>query len=460
MSITYLDEEPIVKRKITYLNEETIPTNTTQRPSALAVGARYIMRNIPTEQLKTGAALSKNIPDVTPGEGFFSYQKKVAKSLQPRETEIAKEGTVAQFKDPIALGLAASGIKNPLAMLKGVAKFGVLEGAAELTGINKAIQGIKQPELRDVADIAKVGAEGALASKSWEKITPDMSKLAGRINNSLIKPKQKDFLYGKNPGMAVAKEKIYSSNLPELKTKVDTRLTELNKELDSIFSIPQNVNKKINTYDALQPLYELRTELIKAPKTNASAIAKVDNILSDIQTTQGGKFRKFNELSPSQARELKQFVSDFQDWAQVEGKGRDINIAIRKVYHNIDNKIDTAIPTTKLLNERIANLITASKSIESRIGVTERANLLGLSPRLTGLTAGALTGGIPGGAAGYVGGILAEKALSSPLTKTFIASRLAKPYSKGMIPTKARPFPRRYQKQEPFSVEEKSKIRR
>ena len=272
---------------------------------------------------------------------------------------------------------------------------------------------------KEAAAITGLGMGAAFPSAP---LTVNASKFAGRINNSLIKPSAKEFLYGKNPGEGIAREGIWAKDLNSLGAKTEARTKELTKQLDAITEAPQNAVKKLDAYNALKPLFDLEVELKSKPASNATYIQRVSDIFTDLGN------RQLDNLTPKQAIELKRFISDFQDWGKIGGKDRDINIAIRKVYHNIDNLVDTAIPETKQLNSRIANLISASQAIRHRSGIEQRSNLLGLSPRLTGLAGGAMVGNLPGGVAGYLGGMALEKAISSPLVKTGAASLMSKKY--------------------------------
>ena len=302
-----------------------------------------------------------------------------------------------------------------------------LGGALGTGGVMAGLGYAQAPEGEKVQEAALQGLIGTglgLTGKAAPFKKPD--KFAGRIVNSLIKPNNKEFLYGKNPGMAIAKEGIVDATFEGLGQKTTKRLSELVNYLNVVMSRPKNITKRFNfetkTESFLDPLHQVHRELSQKPATFSANIERVNKIFSDLSS------QKFNNLTPKEALELKRFISDFQDWNKIEGKDRDINIAIRKVYHNIDTAIDSAIPETKQLNERMANLISAKQAIQHRASIVERANLLGLAPRITGAIGGGLTGGIPGGIGGYFAGVAAEKALASPLTKTGAASLLSERY--------------------------------
>ncbi len=160
------------------------PTQPTQEQpkgsSVLSKMTRMFMGSSPTESAKTIQEAGASVPESTPGEGLLSYLNKVKNTpaLKQREESITSKGTLPQFSDVMQAGVLASGAAAPLKTAKMLGKFGALEGISQVTGLNKAIQGIQQPDIRDVADITKFGAQGALANKRWLP-KPNRMKLAG-----------------------------------------------------------------------------------------------------------------------------------------------------------------------------------------------------------------------------------------------------------------------------------------
>lgn len=346
------------------------------RPSILAQLVRSVMKNAPTEQLKTSQyALEnkENIPTPQEGQSLIDYVKNYQQVLRPREQEIAQKGTVAQFEEPITAGLAVSGATAPLQTAKALGKFGILEGLSELTGLNKKIQNIQQPELRDIADIAKVGAEGAVASQPWKlpkSVKTVETKIAGRVIDSLIKPRHKEFMFGKNPGEAVAKEGIVANNLGNLKDKVDVRIKDLRGTVSDIRNLPENFEKKIDVTETLKPLKNAYTYLKSiGEKTHATELKRIENALSDLQSS--GK--DLTKLNISETYQLKEAISSMQDWTSESPASHRVNVALRKAYHLTDLLIDKAIPQLEVLNSRISNLISAKQAIDNRIEVLRRS---------------------------------------------------------------------------------------
>lgn len=349
---------------------------TQQRPSIIAQLVRTVMGGSPIEQMKTSRYASENIDQIpTPQEGqsLADYVKSYQTALQPREQQIAQKGTIAQLEEPIMGAMAVTGAQAPAKLLKGLLKFGALEGISEVSGVNKAIQNIQQPELRDVADIAKIGVEGALVSKSWKlpkSIKTAETKLAGRVIDSLIKPRHKEFMFGKNPGEGIAKEGIVANNLGNLKDKVDIRIKELRSTASDIWNLPENFEKKIDATETLKPLKNAYTYLKSiGEKTHASELKRIENALSDLQ----GSGKDLSKLNISEAYQLKEAISSMQDWTSESPASHRVNVALRKAYHLTDLLIDKAIPKLESLNSRVSNLISAKQAIDNRIEVLRRS---------------------------------------------------------------------------------------
>lgn len=257
------------------------------------------------------------------------------------------------------------------------------------TGVGKFVwKGLNTP----ISQIGKGIAEG-------------VDKFAGRINNSLIRAHQKDLIYG-NPGMGIAKEKISSGSIEGLGKKVNERLSSLGQNLDNIYN--QNVTK-VSDYDhVLKPLTDTLAKLNKNPLTNSTPIQRLNNAILDITGQSKNAPRNFKRLSPLEARKLKQDISEFADWS-LTGKGdKEINIAFKKSYHMVDSILDSVVPQAKTLNDRVTNLISAKKLIESEVRRLQTKDPLPF-------TLGSMVD-------------LPFKALRSPIVQSNLASTLAKKY--------------------------------
>lgn len=212
-----------------------------------------------------------------------------------------------------------------------------------------------------------IGAKPAQAVVSGEALKNE--KIAGNIINSLIKPAHKQYLFGKNPGLGVAKEGLTANSLDELGFKVEKRLSELKDGTQLIRNTSENINKTVNLENITQPLIDSYTELNLAPATHSAQINNIKNALTDLKSLNNGNL---SNISISDAYKIKDVVGKMQNWTIESKGGNDLNTALRKVYHIVDSKIDKQIPELEKINSRMANLISAKQAIKNRIEVLSK----------------------------------------------------------------------------------------
>jgi len=388
----------------------------------------------PIETAKGIGRLGKGVfhkftPGVQPEEQLVNEIGKFYKERYGGVEEIAE--TVAEdpfgfLFDVAAVGGVAGGALKKAGRLS---KIGTLEkaGTAPIFA-EKGLQTLKAAQKG--VSVAKKGFE--FAGKKTGA-TAAFDKLAGTINNSLIKPAEKAFRFG-NPGRGVAKEGLTANTLAGLGKGVSTRLKELTERLDLEIALGKNIAKKINLDKSLEPLTKMMEKFQKAPASNKAFITKLDDVISDITGVSTGEVRKLKSLTPREAVDFKRYVGGLQDWEAVGSRNRDINIALRRVYGNIDNAIDAAIPATKEINQRITDLISADKAITHRLAVQQRQNLLKFGTKITATGAGAIggatVGNVPGALIGAGLGAGVEALGGSTAVKSRVASGLARQFGK------------------------------
>jgi prefoldin subunit 5 len=276
------------------------------------------------------------------------------------------------LNEPVGLGLQGGAFATGSPMLGGSmfgAGMGMEAGKGGTQIAGQALLG------------ALLGRVVGTITGQYKMPTLKSDKLAGKAVNSLIKPKHKEFLFGKNPGQGVAKEGIVATSMDDLVMKVDKRTTEINNVVKLIRNSPKNMNKNVNLSKIKQPLIDSVVELRKAPKVHSAEIKNLENALSDIGKLQGGNLKN---ISISEAYKIKGIIARMQKWTSESQAGVNLNKALKKVYHFVDDKIDTAIPELRKLNSRMADLISARQAINSRIEVLQRqepanwSNLLNL----------------------------------------------------------------------------------
>lgn len=253
---------------------------------------------------------------------------------------------------PSAVGLAGNIATNPadvLGMLVGKTPVGSGKNLGEVVAASKPGQAISKVANAD--------------------ITLKNDKLAGNVINSLIKPAHKQFMFGKNPGLGVAKEGITAGNLDELAGKVEGRLTELNQASQLIRNTPENINKTVDLSRINKPLIDSYLNLSKTPNVNKEQMANIRKVMGDLRQLNDGNLSK---LSISDAYDIKSTVSKIQNWSIENKTGSDLNTSLRKVYGIIDKSIDNQIPELEQINSRMADLISAKKAISNRVEVLSK----------------------------------------------------------------------------------------
>lgn len=229
---------------------------------------------------------------------------------------------------------------------------------------------------------AGVGTVGALygLGKGYEALAPQRTKIAGKLIDSIIKPRHKDFLFGKNPGKGVAQEGIWGINLNSIGKQIDKRLGELNLYSKELRSLDENRGKVVNLENAIDPLIKTVTELGRAPETHKTQIEDIYARVRDLEKNIPEGIS--NEKVPLEiAHGIKDVVKDMQKWGSESTADNKLNSALKQVYHNVDSAIDEVIPGLAKTNSRIANLISAKQAISHRMEILSRqdpAKLLNL----------------------------------------------------------------------------------
>lgn len=280
------------------------------------------------------------------------------------------------------------------------ALMGLATGKSQLSQPGSAGYDVAQGAGTGIGMLVPMGMTGKAASTTIKAV--DTDKIAGRVINSLIKPEQSAYALGMNPGKVVAKEKLVASSLPELKLKIDDRIKALSEMASNIRSTPENVDKVVDLTSAFDPLRRAHGMLSRAPTFHASDINKVKAAIKDL--TSGD----LKNVSISKAYEIKDTVSKMQNWKVASKAEEQVNTALRNTYRSIDKTIDRAIPELEGLNDRMANLITASQAAQHRANILMNQEAMPTVMRVLDLP--------------FV-------AMKTPKAKTLLGALLAKRYS-------------------------------
>lgn len=260
------------------------------------------------------------------------------------------------------------------------------------------------------------------------------SETAGRVVNSLIKPLQKDFAYGKDPGKVIAQEGITANSLDELATKVNERRKQIGQSLGDMTSHLEG-KSTVDLSRSLDPIDMAIENAQKTPETNKALISRLQSIKNDLVNYIGGDMKS---LTFAEGIDAKGTIGDLTKWTGNPSDDKIVNKALKQIYGSISEEImkkagkaDASIAKNmEALNEKYGSLLSAESAIKHRDMILQRQNLISMPIKVgtaTGLIAEVISGGNPIAAVltGVSAGIL-EKALSSPAFKTRIASWLAK----------------------------------
>lgn len=312
----------------------------------------------------------------------------------------------------IGSGLAGAGVGAGVG-----ASVGSVEGGKE-----GAIEGAKKGALIG----AGVGAAGSLAKTAIKAALP-----AEKLINTLIKPLQKDFSYGKNPGRAVSEEGITANSLDELGSKIGERRQQVGEEIGA--KLEKNTSK-VDIADAVKPIDEAIAQAGKTPRTNATLIQRLQDAKKDILgivEDENGKViskRKLTGVNLIDALDVKKMVGEITKFTGNASDDKLVNIALKRVYGNIKGKINQAAPDVVPLNEKYADLTSAEIATKYRDKIEARQDLVSFGTKSAGVT-GALLAAVATGDATNLKTIaagLGSAGLAAALGSTAIKTRLAK----------------------------------
>lgn len=318
-----------------------------------------------------------------------------------------KLGEVA--KDASLVTRAAKGLGRT-AVRAGV-EAGVVGGQTALQTGGDA-EATKSAALLGAAAVPAFGALGAGARASGKLLSGG----AERIINSLIKPLQKDFAYGKNPGRGVAKEGIVANSFDELVQKITDKRKELGQAIGAALA---GSKAKISSMGLLEPLDKAIATASNLKATNASLIARLNAIKADLNA-----LLKKKVLTPEEAFRLKQIVADATKFTGNASDDSVVNKALKAIYGEIKSRINSAVKGVEGLNERFADIKSAEVAARYRDKILERQNVLPFGGKTGGAVAGAVLSGAPGAALGALLGAGVEKIMASTLLKTRLAKML------------------------------------
>ena len=257
-----------------------------------------------------------------------------------------------QTLEMMAPGMGAQRLIQAPGKLAGLARTGLDAAGSAAVG---AAQG-SDPMLAAGATVAGRGVGAALGAAA--------RAIPGRLINSLIKPLEKEFRFGRDPGKAVAQEGITATSQQGLLESINSRLQEVGQTIgQALDSVPQQPS--IYLSPMLKPLQEAAE---KALRVGDNALAK-----RLIDFSEAPIFKEADLLTPAQAAEVKRAVGESTQWTG-EVFDKPVNQAKASLYRLLNDAISDAVPGVRALQDRYANLLGASKSLERTMNVGQRGN--------------------------------------------------------------------------------------
>lgn len=268
-----------------------------------------------------------------------------------------------------------------------------------------------------------IGGVGAIAAKS---------KASSRLINSLIKPLGKEFDFGRNPGQGVVDEGIVANNRDGLFKGIIAKKKEIGEKIGAMLRTPTAQQKRVDVGSAVKAV---DTALQKAVASGEQAlITRIQQVrktltdefgLIDGQVITTGK--KNLLITPEQAHKVKQALGEASKWTG-QAFDAEANQARVAAYRALNDAIEQAVPGVKKFQDRYANMLSAERSLERTMDITQRQNMLSFMDKGigAGVGGGALVAGVGGIPAilASVGAVLANKAMKSTAFKTRLAQFL------------------------------------
>lgn len=261
-------------------------------------------------------------------------------------------------------------------------------------------------------------------------------RTSSKLINKVIRPLSKEFQFGKNPGRAVADEGIVANTVDELAPRIGEVKRDIGEQIGAAFDVPDIARQKLRLGNVVRPLEKAIKEQSAIGRTKQPVVNRLKTALDDIQNLTDidpgtgeiisiGK-RNLDNLTPRQGHELRQLVGDITIW---EGTAADkpVNVALQKVYRNINKVLESRIPSLRGLSSRYANLLTAESAAKRSIAREERAALIGLGQTSRSLGVAMIAAVLSGGRA--VPAILAgagESVIEGVFSNVGFRTRLAK----------------------------------
>ncbi len=267
--------------------------------------------------------------------------------------------------------------------------------------------------------------------------------IAPKFINSLIKPKQADFAYGKDPGRTVSSMGITGNNLDDFADNIHTAKREVGEQIGAIYSDPKNAGVIVDASDEIQKIDDAIAKASRGGKENQGIVTTLQNtkdaLLFDHAVNADGVIEKIgttprdlSKLTAQEAFDLKKVIAEQTKFTGKASDDKTVNSILKSMYGGIKDKLNKGLgkksPELIDLNQKFADLTSAEIATRNRDAIIKRADLVSLPIKVgsaTALITALSTGGaaVPAILAGASAAVL-DKALESTAVRTRIAAWL------------------------------------
>jgi hypothetical protein len=269
---------------------------------------------------------------------------------------------------------------------------------------------------------------------------------APRVINSLVKPRQADFSYGKNPGRTISEMGITGNNIDDFGKNITTARQNIGNQIGDIYSSKANAGVKINAENAINQIDDAIKDAARGGKGNQGIVTTLQNIKDSLLFEHavdaegnivkiGNQARDLSKLSPMEAFDLKKLISSQTKFTGNPSDDKAVNSLLKNIYGGLKSSLNRAVsgnnPEIRALNQKYADLTSAELAVLHRSQIIQRASAISLPAAVEGTGAAIGAAILSGGAAiptilAGAGTVALNKAFGSTAVKTRVAAWLGK----------------------------------